>query len=113
MNKFIEILVDFQPFIWLLIGAVLPFLEKQIEKLARSKEYQLAYKVYQSIDPEFLDKLGGKYRFVELIQESIKAASDRELSYAEIQNLTKLVIRDFRLGAALGKADGRGQMAEG
>lgn len=99
----LEILNTIQPLLWLLVGVFLPWLNQQLDKLLHSKQYQLATKVYQSIDPQFLDEVGGKIRFLELIQESIKAVSDRELTYSEIKTLTKLIIRDFKLDKALGK----------
>ena len=101
--KFLEILTTVQPLLWLLVGMFLPWFNKQLNKLLHSQQYQLATKVYQSIDSQFLEEIGGKVRFLELIQESIKAVSDRELTYQEIKTLTKLVIRDFKLNKALGK----------
>lgn len=101
--KTLEILTTIQPLLWLLVGIFLPWLNQRLDKLLHSEQYKLAKSVYQSIDPQFLNELGGKVRFLELIQESIKAVSDRELTYSEIKTLTKLIIRDFKLDKALGK----------
>ena len=103
MEGLTEILVDFQAILWMVAGAILVILEKPLERLLKSARYKLAKKVYAALDPELLDKIGGQVRFVELIQESIEALSDRELTYQEVQILTKLIIRDFRLDKALGK----------
>ncbi len=103
MEGLTEILVDFQAILWMVAGAILVILEKPLERLLKSAQYKLAKKVYAALDPKLLEQIGGQVRFVELIQESIEALSDRELTYQEVQILTKLIIRDFRLDKALGK----------
>lgn len=92
-----------EPLLFLALGLSLPYLDKQLDRLANSEKYQLAKKVYDSLDSELLEKFGGKIRYFELIQETIKAVSDRDLNYQEINKISKLVIRDFKLDKALGK----------
>lgn len=101
MHRIIDIFTTYEPFIWLAIGVALPYVEKQLERLAKSEQYQLAREAYNAIDPAFLEKMGGKYKFLQLIKEAIKAASDRELTHAEIKSLSKLVIANFQLEKAL------------
>lgn len=103
MHKLIEILTDYQPIFLLILGAFIPYIEKKLERLARSKQYKIASEVYQAIDPKFIDKLGGRFEFVNLIQEAIKATSDKKLTTKEIDSLTRLVIKNFQLNKAIGK----------
>ncbi len=92
-----------EPLFFLLLGLGLPYLNKQLDLLLNSEKYKTAKKVYDSLDTEMLEKFGGKFRYFELIKETVKAVSDRQLSYEEINRISKLVIRDFTLDKALGK----------